>query len=553
MAESLVIEKALAAGGTALSAGAWSEARAAFEVGLSTAPSPALFEGLSWALWWLEDSTACLDARERAYNGFRQSDDARGAARMALWLSDDHNEFLAASAVAEGWLRRAARILEGMDPCEEHGWLAAFKAHSALARQDYPVALRQAREAQEYGRHHGSVDLQMFGLASEGVVLIAQGNTPEGLICLDEATAAAINGEYSNLVPAAWACCLMMSTCEQLRDIDRGAQWCREIDNFSRKRNVNFVVGVCGAHLGIIQLMRGNWAEAETSLTRSLEDLTTRRPAWRAEALVRLAQLRLPQGRLEEAAALFEQAPDHPLAIEGKAGLSLMRNDPLGARDLLERILRQSTSPPLVSQVGALELLVRACDSLEDHRSAAEYLEDLRLVAELVQTPHLVATVAVCQGLIAASKAGYGDACDQFEDAIDGFIRARTPVHAAIARLELAGTLIHLKRFDVAKRETLLAIATFESIGAHWHLARSRAVLQNIQRVRAGIPAANRLTNRQIEVLRLVAAGLSDQEIAAELMLSHHTIHRHIANIFNRLSCSTRAAAVAEAGRRGFL
>jgi DNA-binding NarL/FixJ family response regulator len=61
------------------------------------------------------------------------------------------------------------------------------------------------------------------------------------------------------------------------------------------------------------------------------------------------------------------------------------------------------------------------------------------------------------------------------------------------------------------------------------------------------------LSTRETEVLKLVAAGLNNQAIAEQLFLSEHTIHRHVANILNKLSVSSRAAAVAQAARRGLL
>lgn len=61
------------------------------------------------------------------------------------------------------------------------------------------------------------------------------------------------------------------------------------------------------------------------------------------------------------------------------------------------------------------------------------------------------------------------------------------------------------------------------------------------------------LTSRETEVLTLVAGGLSDREIAERLVLSPHTVHRHVANVRTKLGLPTRAAAVAAAARRGLL
>jgi DNA-binding NarL/FixJ family response regulator len=61
------------------------------------------------------------------------------------------------------------------------------------------------------------------------------------------------------------------------------------------------------------------------------------------------------------------------------------------------------------------------------------------------------------------------------------------------------------------------------------------------------------LSRRETEVLRLVAAGLSNREIASSLVLSEHTVHRHVANVLRKLAQSSRAAAAAQATRAGYI
>jgi ATP/maltotriose-dependent transcriptional regulator MalT len=553
MADAPLAGSALTAGQTALSMGAWTEAYARFRESLAARETPEALEGLSWATWWLEDVAACLEARERAYHRYRDAGDRRGAARMALWLGDDHAGFLGAYAVAEGWHGRAARILAELDPCPEHGWLGVFRAHAALEQQDLGGALRLAREGRDLGHQHGQVDLEMFGLATEGLVRIAQGEVRDGLRCLDEASASAVSGEYENLVPAAWSCCLVMGACEQLRDYQRAGQWCQKIDEFSRLMDARFVKGVCRAHYGAIQTWRGNWDLAEQALLEALEDLTDHRPFYRSEGLVRLAHLRYRQGRHSEAEALFEQAGDHTLALLGRAALSLDRNDPITARDLLERVLRQYPVETTVSRAAALELLVRANLMLGDAGAASGLLEELRAIAAAVSVEALWAAVFMLEGLLAAASGDHEQACDHFEDAIDRFIRSHAPVEAARARLGLAGSLVELGRLESAGREAGLALTVLESVEARVDIEQARTMLARLNESIRPESSQPLLTARQIEVLMLVSRGLSDQEIAVQMLLSPHTVHRHVANIFNRLSCSSRAAAVGEAVRLGLL
>lgn len=543
----------VAAGQAALERGAWTEARSWFAQALEEGAQPEALEGVSWAAWWQEDVTACLDAREHAYRLYRAAGDRRGAARMALWLGDDHVEFRAARAVGAGWLARAGRLLDELDACPEHGWLAVFEAHSALDRGDASEGRRLAGQAQDEGRRHGLVDLQMFALATEGAARIRQGDVAAGMRCLDESTAAALSGEYENLVPAAWSCCLMLSSCEQVGDYERGAEWCEQIAEFSRRMNARFLRGVCRTHYGSIQERQGYWDDAESELVAALDESMSNRPAWRADALVRLGWLRRRQGRLADAAGLFDEAPQHPLALLGLAAVSLDRDEPAIARDLLERALRQIPSSSAASRGDALELLVRTEIALGDVERAGAWLEELRTVAATADTELLRAAVSASVGLLAAAVGDHAQARDHLEDALDRFAGAGAPLEAARARLDLARALHALDRSEAARRDAHAARTSLAALGAAVELARADALLAELTEHSAHHPDDGPLTPRQVEVLRLVAEGCSDQAIASTLVISEHTVHRHVANIYARLGCSSRAAAVARAGRLGLL
>ncbi len=562
MANATGVDEALAAGDAALARGAWDDARASFEEVVRTtegdvahATAEAL-EGLSWAAWWLEDVEACLDARERAYLAYRDRGEVRGAARMALWLSDDHMEFRGAGAVAGGWLARARRLLDDLEPCPEHGWLDLFAAHETLERHDHVAARRLAGQARGLGRQLAQLDLEMFGLATEGVAMVAAGEVDAGLQALDEAATAALAGEYDNLVPAAWTCCLVMATCEQVRDYDRAGQWCQQIEAFGRRLDARFLRGVCRAHYGVIQTWLGDWEAAERELVAAVDTLTINRPAWLADATVRLGHLRRRQGRWTEAEALFDQAAGHPLALPGRAAVHLDRGDADTARDLLQRALRVLPPEHRPARADALELLVQARVALDDVAGAVADLEELRSVAAAVRTDALSAAVALAEGVVAAAGGGHRRARDHLADAVDRFVRCGAPVELARSRVELGCSLAALGRTAEAQREVRLALEGLEDLDAVVERDRARALLERLEGsgpARTGGLDTDEehqvLTPRQVEVLRLVAEGLSDQQIAERLVLSPHTVHRHVANIYVRLGCSSRPAAVAEATR----
>ncbi len=554
MAEDALVEDDIAAGWVALSGGAWPEARSRFLDALAVDEAPEALEGLSWAAWWLDDVDGCLDARERAYRRYRDAGEDRPAARMALWLGDDHLEFRGEHAVARGWFARARRILEPLEPGPEHGWLAVFEAHDAIGRADLDTAWERVEQARDLGRRHGHVDLEMSAVATEGVIRAERGEIDQGLRCLDEAAAVALAGEYENLAPAAWSCCLVLSTSERVRDFDRALQWCQQIERFSERLHGSFLRGVCRAHHGAIHAWHGSWALAEQELGAALEDLSANRPTWRSEALVRLGQLRRRQGRRSEAQHLFAQAASHPVALLGMAALRLDEGDPAAARDLLHRLLRRTDGASRVGRADALEWLVRVELAAGDHPAADRWLDELRSAAGDLATRPMEATLRECEGLLAAAEGDHERACDHLEDAIDRFVRLRAPVEAARARTELASSLLGLDRPDAADREVRQALDDLRGTDADPERERAAALLTDVAHARDDGGKRDRpLTERQSEVLRLVAEGLSDQQIADRLVLSPHTVHRHVANIYTRLGCSSRPAAVAEAARQDLL
>lgn len=551
MAEGASVSEAVAAGGRALARGAWDEARSWFVLVLEDADDAAAHEGLSWTYWWGEDLEACLAARERAYRRYHAVGDRRGAARMAQWIGDDHLWYAAAPALAEGWFARARRLLGELEECPEHGWQAVFDAYVALGGGDPRTARELLDEAQRIGRAHGVVGLEMLALAVDGEARLQQGEIAAGLACLDEAATAALAGEYEDLAPAAMSCCLLLSACEELRDDERGAQWCRQITTFSERIGAAFVVGNCRAHHGWILTRRGRWPEAEQELITAVERLADGPRTWQGDALARLGDLRRRQGRHEEARRAFEQAGEKWLAQAGLATLHLDAGDPAGAVELAERALRQ-LPPGSPQRADALEVGVRGRLAVGDRDVAAGHVDELRGLAKIVGTSSLEATAWLCEARLAIADDDLEKAARYFPEAVAAFERAGTPLEVAWARLELARALGVSNRRELAVVEARRAQEGFTELDAGPEANRAAELVAELAgNERESDPCP--LTPRQIEVLRLAAEGLTEHQIAERLVLSDHTIHRHLANIYTRLECSSRSAAIAQAGRLGLL
>jgi LuxR family transcriptional regulator, maltose regulon positive regulatory protein len=527
----------------------WEAARGRFGQALAAEETPEAFEGLSWAAWWLDDAGAVFAAREQAYRLYRRRGDPAGAARMATWLAADQLDFRGAWAPASGWLRRAHRLLDPLEPGPEHGWLAFHEGYLAHAAGETAIASELAGRAARLGRRSGVADLEMLGLALEGATLVACAQVEAGMRCLDEATAAALEGEATVPISCAWTFCILVSACTAVLDFERAAEWCDQIAAFSERYGSRYMLAFCRAEYGAVHVWHGRWTEAETMLEASVEDFARSRPAWVKPPLVGLAELRRRQGRPDDAARLLDRVGASTKARLCRARLALERGQALHAADLLERLLRQLPGDRELERAPALELLVHARVACGDLEAAAEPLAGLRAVAQAVGTAPLHACADVAEGVLAAAAGDHLRARSLLEDAVDAFDGCGAPYEAACARLELATSLSALGRTEAAGRELAAARDRLAALGARAGAERAERFLAAAGPVRA--PAV--LTRREHEVLRLVADGLTNRQIAERLVVSEHTVHRHVTNVLRKLELPSRAAAAAHAVRSGLL
>ena len=541
----------LALGWAELSEARWDAARAFFEESLAIEETPEAFEGLSWAAWWVDDGPVVFEARERAYRLYKRTEEPASAARMATWLACDQLDFHGAWAVASGWLRRAHRLLDPLEPGADHGWLDFFEGYLAQEAGETAMAEKLARRATELGRRFGAPDLEMLGLALQGATLVSRARVGEGMRCLDEATAAALEGEATIPISSAWAFCFLVNACIAVRDYERAFEWNDRIADFAERYGSRYMLAFCRAEYGAVHVWRGRWAEAEAVLAASVEDFLQSRPAWVASPLVGLAELRRRQGRDEEAVLLLDQAGPHSAAQLCRARIALDRGDARRAGELAERFLRQVPAHRRLSRAPALELLVRARTARGELEEAVTALTGLRDVEREVGTPPLRAGADLAEGILAAGRGDHERARTLLEDAVDRFERSGGVCEAAEGRVELATTLLALGRAEGAEREARAALDRLRALGAATQAARAQRVLDVCARD-GGSPLPD-VTPREREVLGLLADGLTNQQIAERLVVSEHTVHRHVTNILRKLDLPSRTAAAAHAVRSGLL
>jgi DNA-binding CsgD family transcriptional regulator len=538
------------AGRAALRDGNAAAARRAFERALAEAESGAALEGLGEALYLERDYPASTAHYERAYLAYRTERRAMAAGRAARTLAWITGNVLGDWAVRSGWLARARTLLEeaGEDG-PEHGWVQIIRAFS---EPDVRVRESVLREAIAIGRRFGDPDIEFLGMGYLGSLYVMIDRVEEGLVLSDEALAALCAGELTELATVDEIFCGLLWACELVNDVPRADQWMRAAAGRMQRSNV--VAAFCRAHYGGILTAAGRWREAETELVAAAchfdHGMWGRRPA----ALIRLADLRVRQGRLEEAAQLLDGLEQHPDVVPTLAALRLARGEVALARDLLERATQGSDSEvPTVGEstmVGPLlALLVDVHLEAGDLDEARRTARRLGRLAEAQRGPYLRAAAALAKGRVRVAG-GQGDARACLHEALEGFARARLPMEVARTRLEMARALAE-RVPEVAVAEAKAALEDFERLEAARHADAAAALLRSLGApIRTGPKGVGALTRREAEILQLLGAGLSNPEIADRLFISRKTVETHVGNLLAKLGLRNRAEAAAFATRQ---
>lgn len=507
------------------------------------------YEALANAATWDFDEQL-FQALESAYRIYREDGEPASAARVAIWLAVQSIQFRGQTAVANGWLRRAERLLDGLPPDRELSMLHTVRAQNALMlRNAAEEAARLGAEGARVARAGGHVEEEMVALSAEGLALVTAGMVEEGMSKLDEAATACVSGEVRDRLLISTILCYMVDACDRVRDFDRAVQWCKCTEEMTRDWAREEVYAQCRPHYAVVLTWRGQWDEAERELAIATREMSTSMPAMVAEGVVRLAELRWRQGRWDEAQSLFDQVKGDPLSQVGMGFLVLDRGEAMQALHLAERCLRRLPLEDRIERAPALELAARAALALGEIEGARVALAELEQIEAIVQTKPPRAIARIAAGLVALAEGRHADARRALEDAIDLYESCRAPFETARARLELASLLLMLGTHADAAREAHLALEALQSVGALKESERARSLLRRIESSGRERNASSDglLSPREHEVLRLLAAGRSNSDIAEDLVLSVRTVERHISNIYEKLGIAGRSARAAAA------
>jgi DNA-binding CsgD family transcriptional regulator len=522
--------RAIEDGRVALARGAWAEARVRFADALAQEETPEAFEGAGLAARYELDAQAAIEAHERGYRLARSRGDAATAARLAIQLCHDAYAFRG-PAEASGWVERAALLVEGQPPNVATAWVALIRAHFALADHHPDVALEGSAQAIALARKVEAVDVEMLALALNGLALVSTGKIEDGMRRLDAAAAAAVGGEMTDADSIETVCCHMIDACKLVRDLERATEWCLRVREIATRFADRQMFSICRTAYADVLLWHGDWERAEEELTAAIEELAALRPGRDVDPLARLAELRRRQGRTGEAEALLARVESHRFHALLVGQLALDRGDAETALDAAARFLRRVGEADRFERVTGLDLMVRAAVAGGDDTSARAAVAEIAAIAAACPNAPLRAAALLAEGRVAAAADDAASACPLLEDAADLFDAAGAGYDAALARLELASVLRVLGRDGPAAKAEARAGKALEELGARAPQAR-----------------VGGLSAREGEVLRLVARGLSNAEIARELVLSVRTVERHVANVYLKIGASGRTArAVATA------
>lgn len=541
-------------GTTHLRSGDWAAARDCFlestrhkEASASIAHPEAL-HGLGIAQWWLGDMNESISNLEQAYAGFRRRGDAGRAAVVALRIGIDSLSSQKNRPAAGGWLSRARRLVEQNSLEELRGELLLLEA---CCTDDLRHAEETARRSLEYARTSSDLDLELCTLSWLGVLLIEQGRVAEGLPLLDESMAGALSGEAQHLDTVVFTSCNVIVACARCAAHERAAQWVRASRRFAQRYGCPFLLGECRAVYGTTLFATGDWAAADHELRRAIALTRESLPTYQSGAIAALADLRVGQGRFEEARSLLRGMEGHEAAVPVLARLELSVGNPELAANHVQRRL-EALERSRIERAFLLEILGEVRITTGRNDDAAELGDEVY---------HLGAGEG-CRVVLARGERLRGYARrdtvparsrQHLDRALSEFIELNMPFETARTRLMLAEVL-RRDMPELAAAEARSAFVSFSDLGATPGADAAAALLRGMGVTigRTGTRGGTPLTRREREVFALLGAGLSNPQIAERLFISRKTVEHHVSHILARLGLSSRAEAAAEAATEAY-
>ncbi len=495
------------------------------------------FAHLGTAALLLGRRNDCIQALQRGYQAHLEAGATLDAVRAGFWLAKVLTQG-GEPAIGGAWLARAQRLLDDVPgDVVERGYLLNQVMLQHIFGGDFELALAEAVEVTDYGRRFNEPDLLSNGLNAQGRILLYSGRVPEGLALLDEAMLGLSTGEVSPVF-AGEVYCSLVEACQEVSDYGRAAEWTRALTSWVEAQpGLVAFAGQCAVHRGQIMRVRGAFADAIQEFDRSVERYAA--AGTLASAGVAMAEaggVHRILGDLDAADAAYERAIGYGFEPQpGLAILWLARGRTEAALNAVRRLLEEPRDPVHRSQLlpGSVEVLLGSGHIDEARKIAAE----LSGVAESFGCTALRAMAHYAEAACLVATDDPSAALSELRMAVALWRSLEAPYEVARCRHLTGRALRLLDDEDSALAELSRALKSFQELGA------ARAAAEVTALVARSLPRG--LTEREVEVLRLVAGGRSNTEIAAVLVLSDKTVARHLSNIFTKLDVSSRTAAAA--------
>lgn len=545
----------LAAGSAAMAKGEWATAQDAFRSAWSETESADALDGVGRALWWLKDPAGSLELRARAFALFRREGRDAEATAVAIWLARQHRNLYLRTELADGWLARARSLLPELPHGggSLNGWLLI--AESEIG-PPHPAAAGAAGVAVAIGREWGDRDLEIVALSRRGACRVIGGIVAPGLDDLNEAMAAATSGEGHDVQYVGEALCTLLEVAGMVGDAGMVEPWAAFLAGyrssyafgpllpFETASVTELISAFCTGCCGGVYLVTGRLDAAETQLEQAATELITTglRPRC-LHPIADLIELRVLQERLQEAETILSGFDDDVDCAAAASALDLALGRPARAATRLQAALDQLRETPMLT----LPLLVRLVDAALGVGDVALAASSCRRIEELASVTGTTLHAAFrdhALGKVALATGG-SEATRLLRSACLGFAKAGAPLQAGRARIAMARSLVVDDR-GLGIAEARSALQAFDRMGATADANRAAALLRELGvKGRTGPRDGGALSRRELEVLRLVAEGHSNAEIATRLFISNKTAGNHVSNILTKLGLRSRTEAAA--------
>ena len=528
----------LARGRQAYAENAWSQAfKSLMRCDQEQTLSAQDLELLARAAYMLGRDEEYTHSLERAFHAYLDAGDVASAARCTWWIGHGHL-FRGEPAPARGWFARGQRLLERTGDCVARGYLSIPVVFDHSSRRDYIAAHAVAVEIAEIAERFSDPDLGSIALMEQASALLRQGRRDEGLRLVDETMIAVSAGELSPMV-AGIVYCNTIAFCRDLFELRAAREWTSVLTDWcARQPEMLAHQGVCLVHRAELMTLAGAWPaaleEARRAAERFSQGVLNRRAL--GEAAYREGELHRLRGEIAAAKKSYEEATRR--GREPQPGLALLhvrQGKKVAAAAAVRRALSEADAwngrAPLLPVQVEIELGI---GGLELARAASKELDEL---ARDHPSELLFAMAAHAAGAVALADGDAERGLLPLRQALHSWQELEAPYEAARTRVLLSEAFRALNDPESAALELAAARDAFVRLDARPDLARVDVLAGRIRTDGHG------LTAREVQVLRLVAAGKSNREIASALVISDRTVARHVQNIFAKLGVSSRAAA----------